>query len=108
MIYVALEKSTQVVYVPRNGMPLGKDDEVLLEATSTAERRSVVFTLASAAVAGDYLRLVVGLPEGLDAGEWEYRLTIPAGESTGLMQVTGDETEVLAYRREIEYKQYGE
>lgn len=118
MIYIDLNKSTQVVYVPRNGAIPGAGDSLKLTAVSTSDRTAVEFLVASSSVTGYLLRLVVGLPgAGIFEGEWEYTLTLVSGsgESTtskdiayGLMKMTGDTAEVLAYNRETKYKQYGE
>lgn len=54
-----------------------------------------------------YVEVVVQLPEGLAAGEYEYNL-FSADEriSTGLMIITDDQQEVKSYTEETKYTQY--
>lgn len=109
MIYIDSNKSTLIVYVPRNGVVVSALAEVELKAVSTYDKTAFEFTVASQETRGYMLRLVVGLPEGMGVGEYQYTLT--AGEetiSTGLLIVSEDSMEVLSYNREISYKQYGE
>ena len=107
MIYIDTNKDTQIVYVPRNGETPGED--VRLVAESTADRTAAEFAVATCEVLGHLLRLVVGLPDEIFPGEWQYALKSNGADiSTGLMIVTEDSAAVLSYNREIKYKQYGE
>lgn len=109
MIYIDATKETQVVYVPRNGAAIPSGSELELKAVSTFDRGSVAFQVASQEIRGAFLRLVVGLPEGIVPGEWQYSLVADGEQlASGLMVVTEDSGAAIAYNQEIKYKQYGE
>ena len=109
MIYIDYNEKTQEVYVPRNGWTPETGDEVSLRAFSTSERVGVSFFVHEWTVKGTFLCLVVGLPEDLFPGEWEYYLSIEDQlRGVGVMQVTEDAEAATQYNKEITYKQYGE
>ena len=112
MIYIDKNNNTQVVYIPRNGWTPPDGTEVTLEAISTSRSTVAVFAVANCEVRGLFLRMVIGLPENLTLGEWQYTLSWENGDeritSTGLLQVTEDSTKVKEYRKNVKVKQYGE
>lgn len=108
MIYIDRNKNTQVVYIPDQGYePV--TDSVRLTAVSTADRTQVEFVVNECKRYSYLLRLIVGLPEGLTLGEWQYTLSDGSNpDLTGLMVVTANSDAVMQYKRDITYKQYGE
>ena len=110
MVYIDANENTQQVYFPRNGFTPSGD--LRLTAVSTIDRVEVEFTVFSWEVAGAFLRLVLGLPADLFAGEWEFTLSYVSGASTvlagGIIVATEDSAAVTQYNMAINYKQYGE
>lgn len=110
MVYIDANENTQQVYFPRNGFTPSGD--LRLTAVSTIDRVEVEFTVFSWEVAGAFLRLVLGLPEDLFAGEWEFTLTDVSDASTavagGIVSVREEESATHQYNVTINYKQYGE
>lgn len=108
MVYIDKNKNTQVVYIPSHGYTPDAST-VKLTARNTADGTEVKFAVASCEKWSYLLRMVIGLPECLAVGEWEYTLTdgeIPP--QTGIMIVTKNSDAVMQYKRDITYKQYGE
>lgn len=109
MVYIDINKNTQVVYLPAHGYE-PTVETVHLAARNTVDGTAVGFSIAACTLYTYLLRLIVGLPaEGLHTGEWEYTLwdenyTEPLGK--GIMVVTANSAAVNAYKRDITYKQY--
>ena len=109
MLYIDAIENIQVLYVPRNGWAPATDAEVTMKLENTSDHTRVSLTVASFAVAGHFLRLVVGLPdEGLHPGEWEWTLSWDTVAACGLAMVTEVPGEAREYNREIKIKQYGQ
>lgn len=113
MVFIDINEQTQSIFLP---LPVADvaESSVAIEATSTADRTTVTFPIDSWTVEGFMLNAIIGLPEDLFVGEWEYLLTYVDGDgldvaACGIMKVeetTSDGT--IQYDKTIRYKQYGE
>lgn len=109
MLNIDKMQPTQRLYIPRNGHALGASCGLVF--TSTTENVPVEVHVTEASVVGRYFLLVVGLPEGMHAGEWRYEFTTgDALASCGLAQVSGEgEVRFLQYNegKKQTYQEYG-
>ena len=107
MLYITLDKNIQQAYVPRNGFTA---QPVSVEAVSTSDRGiGASFALYEAQTTGAFFLITLGLMEGLHEGEWEWTLTLDAGNASNrLMPVGASQDDAAQYNKEIQYSQYGE
>ena len=109
MVTATLISSRQHIYIPRNGYDLqGAYLELSIKSTTDAVTLDVPVHFAEQI--GNFVRLLISLPEGAFAGEWEYSLTSWDGAvSTGLLMIEDKTAEgATQYDESKTYKQYGE
>ena len=109
MVYINIQDTAPVVYIPSNGWAYGLN-ELALTARNTVDRNEVAIPITPAKSAGFLVRMKLEVPEGLYAGEWEYALVASQKDTiaTGLLVAyDGDKTPAVEYNSENKVIQYG-
>ena len=105
MIYLQNITESQVMFIPRTGMPPQVD--LVFKAKSTIDLEVEINQVVTDLQTSDlYFNLAVTLNAGLPDGEYEYSLS--AGEilvSSGLL-VIGENSKPSEYNKVITYEQY--
>ena len=105
MIYLTNTTAAQVVFIPRDTDFSGT---LKFSARSTVGLDTpITATLLDLKVHRTCYAMALSLPEGVAAGEYEYRLTAGGNlVSTGVMVVKDSRPEEEQYNKTIEYEQY--
>ena len=111
MVYINIQDTATVVYVPSNGWAYGLN-ELALTARNTVDRNEVTIPITQAKSAGFLVRMKVEVPEGLYAGEWEYELVAWENPVVNIATVLlvaydGDKAPAVEYNSENKVIQYG-
>ncbi len=104
MIYLVNGTEAQTVFVPQSDYSGGTPTGFGLVDTTTGKNYS--FSVADLGTSGLYYRIAVELPEGMEPGEYEYRLSPQTRDiSVGLAMVVGI-TQTVQYENTFTYEQY--
>jgi len=110
MVYININDTAPAVYLPLNGQPFSIGTAAL-SVRNTTDGRVLDMPIASASVRGFLVLLVLTLPAGFSAGEWEYRFTGNAGAvviASGLVAAHDGQREApVQYESENNVIQYG-
>lgn len=112
MVNITTGDQVVVLYIPANGVAISNGTQLGLWVESTHDRgRKLSWTIQGWELAGTFVKVCAEKPQGLHEGEWEYILVDSEGlvVSRGLMQVgiMPADQPVVEYKKEIEYKEYG-
>lgn len=108
MVYINIKETAPVVYIPANGWPGGLT-ALDLTVRNTVDGNEVTVPVETAVAAGFLLRLAVGVPADLYAGEWQYTLTADLEDTiaTGLLVAyDGERPQAVEYNGENSVIQY--
>lgn len=109
MIIANKGRYSQKVFIPRSGEGVTENESVVFEVVNTITRETIFSNEVE--LMNDstrYYTFLVTFGQGLDVGEYEYKLSNTEGGkilSTGIIRLCED-TESAEYEQEIKYKQY--
>ena len=107
MVYINLQDTAPVVYIPANGWPFRAAD-MAVTLRNTVDGNELALGVTAASRQGFLVKLALAAPSGAYAGEWDYRAV--AGDTvvaSGLCCIyDGEKPGSVEYESELNVIQY--